>query len=196
MQKHTLFPTTVLQDHRPEFLDGMRMFVDAFRGDCSINEDILEGVEPGQTIHDSHHNVHYIDAYVPEFKKYIEKIALQYAKETFRMYPNDSVALRYIWPMVYKYNDTFFPHQHLYDNIRITGVYYVNVPVDSAPIRFYSNDSFMGDYSRIDTKYDIFPSTGDVLLYPANLIHGVPANLSTTERHTVAFDINLIRVPL
>lgn len=62
----------------------------------------------------------------------------------------------------------------------VSGTFYVSLPDNSSPIVFKDGDEYK--------EYNV--QEGDLLLWPADVVHGVPLNKSTTFRETISFNLN------
>lgn len=97
------------------------------------------------------------------------------------------------WANVNKTGDGNARHSHIDlfpkegDDVPIfSGVYYVN---GSGPIRFHNNTI---PYSNTDGDQSTFikPTLGQMILFPADLEHSVPANSQPEHRISIAFNLS------
>ena len=86
-------------------------------------------------------------------------------------------------------------HAHAHPNSYVSGVFYINVNKEVDGIKFYKRG-----YPQIminTTKYNIFNSdswgypvkTGDIILFPSSLIHGVDKKKGNNTRISLSFNV-------
>ena len=110
------------------------------------------------------------------------------------------------WTNVNRLGDYHDPHNHPHSYL--SGTYYVQVPTDRAPLKtrkdvrpgcitFYdprgpavNMGAIRGD-PYIDPEYTVMPKPGEILLWPAFLMHFVHPNLSETPRISISFNVVL-----
>jgi len=85
-------------------------------------------------------------------------------------------------------------HEHVHPNSVISGVWYPQIHEQLPPIQFRSRQQ--RDVSLQTEKYNTFNSAtfmlpmkkGELILFPSNLTHSVPANQSEEERISLSFN--------
>ena len=85
-------------------------------------------------------------------------------------------------------------HEHVHPNSMISGVWYPQIHEQLPPIQFRSRGQ--RDVSLQTEKYNTFNSAtfmlpmkkGELILFPSNLSHSVPANQSEEERISLSFN--------
>jgi uncharacterized protein (TIGR02466 family) len=92
---------------------------------------------------------------------------------------------------------------HIHANSLISGVYYVDVSENSAPITFRKNLQHLnlfsdtmrpqfneGNFNQFNTdKITVTPTNGDLLLFPSHLMHSVDYSDESKDRYSLAFNI-------
>jgi hypothetical protein len=112
--------------------------------------------------------IHTIELHNKVFEPLVAKIH-EIAKEHF-----DSYDITDIWSNFNPPNSPGMKHNHI--DSSIAGCYYLYVPENSGSIEFESGEDF-------------FPTPGEILWWPANLVHWVNKNNSEQNRYSVAFNI-------
>lgn len=110
------------------------------------------------------------------------------------------------WANVNRLGDYHDPHNHPHSYL--SGTYYVQVPTDRAPLQsrkdarpgaisFYdprgpavNMGAIRGD-PYIEPEYTVMPQPGEILMWPAFLLHFVHPNLSETPRISISFNVML-----
>jgi uncharacterized protein (TIGR02466 family) len=85
-------------------------------------------------------------------------------------------------------------HEHVHPNSLVSGVWYPVINEQLPPIQFRSKSQ--RDVSLSTKKYNNFNSAtfllpmkaGELIIFPSNLTHSVPANQSETERISLSFN--------
>ena len=85
-------------------------------------------------------------------------------------------------------------HEHVHPNSMVSGVWYPVINEQLPPIQFRSKAQ--RDVSLSTVKYNNFNSAtfllpmkaGELIIFPSNLTHSVPANQSETERISLSFN--------
>ena len=88
-----------------------------------------------------------------------------------------------------------FHHQHSHTNSYVSGVFYIDAKKKEDRIKFYKTANPL--ISLNASKYNIFNAnswwypveTGDVVLFPSHLIHGVDKKKGTNLRISLAFNV-------
>ncbi len=110
------------------------------------------------------------------------------------------------WANINRLGDYHDPHNH--PHCYLSGTYYVQVPTDRAPLRsrkdvrpgcitFYDprgpavNMGAIRNDPYVNPEHTIQPNPGDILLWPAFLMHFVHPNLSETPRISISFNVML-----
>ena len=121
----------------------------------------------------------------------IAKLATAWLENYF---PNKlfTVDINY-WTNVNKPGSSNMIHNHVMSSCHLSGVYYVQA-VGTGAIRFYTHEkmyNLIPDGMPYQHKIGHNPSDGDILLWPSYLHHDVEPNLSSHDRITIAFNINV-----
>ena len=111
------------------------------------------------------------------------------------------------WPNVNRLGDYHDPHNH--PHAYLSGTYYVAVPESRAKLRtrsdvrpgcisFYdprasANMTAIKGDGQIEAEYTVSPKAGEILLWPAFLLHFVHPNLSEEPRLSISFNVVLKR---
>ena len=90
-----------------------------------------------------------------------------------------------------------FHHTHTHANSYVSGVFYINADKKVDKITFYNVDNSL--FKLKITKYNIFNSSswwyaiesGDVILFPSSLKHGVDKKEGTNTRVSLSFNVFL-----
>ena len=90
-----------------------------------------------------------------------------------------------------------FHHAHLHNNSYISGVFYINADKKVDKIKFYKDNNSL--FKLKTTKFNIFNSdswwysikTGDVILFPSSLRHGVNKKEGKNIRISLSFNVFL-----
>jgi uncharacterized protein (TIGR02466 family) len=147
-------------------------------------------------------NLTSLDTYVLEnktlknLKADLNKKIIEYFNEV--VCPKNSI-IPYITQSWINYTETNqFHHNHSHSNSYISGIFYVNADKEKDQIKFFKPDYYQK--IQLDViKYNPFNSTGwrcsvqtgDVLLFPSNLTHGVTYKKGTNTRISLSFNVFL-----
>jgi len=108
----------------------------------------------------------------------------------------DNSIIPYITQSWISYTETNqFHHRHFHPNSYVSGVFYIAADKEVDKIKFYkrSHPQIMLN----PTKYNIFNAkswwypvnTGDIILFPSSLEHGVDKNKGTNARISLSFNV-------
>ena len=140
-----------------------------------------------------------IDNYVLErkplqnLKKYLNKMVIDYFN---KIVCTSNSIIPYITQSWINYTEeNQFHHRHSHANSYVSGVFYINADKEVDKISFYKTN-----YPTIElhkTKYNIFNSnswwypmkTGDIILFPSTLIHGVDKKKGNNTRISLSFNV-------
>jgi len=137
--------------------------------------------------------VDYINYFNKQFKEHIDYTSFMLTKYWFNIHKNNSVG-HPIHSHFHSVDDTFINEYHNdgYYSVPITSfkkfmaistTYYVDVSDSSAPLNFYTDDE-----KEIDS---IKLQTGDLVIFPATLNHGVPHKKNSDERIVIGSDVKV-----
>lgn len=188
MPIQTIFPTTIQVNNYKSLLADARAFMDL----VGRVGDVPDIIYDAQDVDACKQCATYLQDACGDLTQTVIEQCMEFANTTYYINAGDSVSIKYAWPMTYDVGSTFFPHQHMSDNIKMSAIYYTNVGEGSAPLRFYDQRYFTSDCTQKNLTHDFHPQDGDLLIYPANLIHGVPKNNNNTRR-CIVFDVSIIR---
>jgi len=144
-------------------------------------------------------NLTSLDTYVLEnktlknLKRDLNKKVINYFNEV--VCPKNSI-IPYITQSWINYTETNqFHHRHSHSNSYVSGVFYIAANKEVDTIKFYKPDHQEIKLDRV--QYNIFNSTGwwcpvqtgDVLLFPSSLTHGVVPKKGTDTRISLSFNV-------
>jgi len=85
-------------------------------------------------------------------------------------------------------------HEHRHPNSIVSGVFYFQINKSLPPIEFRNKNNELYSFSikkhnNFNAETFLLPlETGELILFPSTLYHGVPENVSTTPRISLAFN--------
>ena len=152
-----------------------------------------KGGDAGNTIH---YNRQSEDTFVLDnpllsnIKAFIESKIYKFVKEV--MNSNSDMVITQSW--INKSGKGESHHEHVHPNSMVSGVCYPVINEQLPPIQFRSKAQ--RDVSLQCEKFNNFNSAtfllpmkmGELILFPSNLTHSVPANQSETERISLSFN--------
>ena len=152
-----------------------------------------KGGDAGNTIH---YNRQSEDTFVLDnpllsnIKAFIESKIYKFAKEV--MNSNSDMVITQSW--INKSGKGESHHEHVHPKSMVSGVWYPVINEQLPPIQFRSKAQ--RDVSLQCEKFNNFNSAtfllpmkmGELILFPSNLTHSVPANQSETERISLSFN--------
>ena len=108
------------------------------------------------------------------------------------------IVLRNSWMNIQSKNKSHEWHCH--PGYTIAGVYYMRVSADQGGIQFQNPNIMMQwchfpEGPRSSQSIEIIPKDGDIVLFPAWLMHNTMPNTTDEDRISVAFNIDLIVPP-
>jgi len=183
--KEQLFPTEVyivddvLED---EYLDSMK-------------EDILnESKDYKDKNFQSRPDIHKSPKYKPLANKVNEITTLVFKD---KKYLYERFEITDMWSNILKPNEAHRPHTH--SNNILSGVFYVDAPVNAPGIQFYDprpaagvlNPKLEAFTKSNATAWELFAKTNTMYLFPAWLQHLVPINHTDSNRISIAFNVML-----
>jgi len=139
------------------------------------------------------------DSYVLEnkllnnLKSSINTIVIDYFK---KVACTSNSIIPYITQSWLNYTETNqFHHHHSHSNSYVSGVFYINADKEVDKILFYKTN--FPTIELLPTKYNIFNSnawgysvqTGDIVLFPSSLIHGVDKKKGNNTRISLSFNV-------
>jgi uncharacterized protein (TIGR02466 family) len=132
---------------------------------------------------------------VKQFLEYINTVANEYLEKAGYDLSKISLTAK-VFVSEMQYGD--FHNTHVHPNCVLSGIMYLQVPEESAPIVFYDprsakNMSSLPIISETlinQRKIPIFPKSGMLLLWESWLMHSVPKNHSTDGRITIVFNFS------
>ena len=145
-------------------------------------------------------NITSLDTYVLEnkslknLKKDLNKKVIDYFSEV--VCTNDSI-IPYITQSWVNYTEANqFHHPHNHPNSYVSGIFYINTDKEVDKIKFFKDDSFR----RIEleckkfnefnaTSWSCPVETGDIILFPSTLNHGVDKKKGTNTRISLSFNV-------
>ena len=183
-----LFPTPVLIAPYP--LDYSKELEWIKNADCRKEN---KGGDAGNVIH---YNRQSEDTFVldkPELaniRAFIEAKLAKFVKEI--MASDDQLVITQSWLNKAKKGESH--HEHVHPNSMVSGVWYPQIHEQLPPIQFRSKNQ--RDISLSTKQYNTFNSAtfmlpmkrGELILFPSNLTHSVPANQMEEERISLSFN--------
>jgi len=139
------------------------------------------------------------DTYVLEnkalknFKKDLYKMVIDYFKKV--VCTSNSI-IPYITQSWFNYTENNqFHHDHSHPNSYVSGVFYINADKKVDQIKFYTTNRPSLELKA--DKYNIFNATtwwypvqtGDIVLFPSSLVHGVNKKKGTNTRISLSFNV-------
>ena len=123
-------------------------------------------------------------------REFIRSKIFKFAREI--MCSKDEVIITQSW--VNKSGKGESHHEHVHPNSMISGVWYPVINEQLPPIQFRSRGQ--RDIALSNDKFNNFNSAtfllpmkmGELIIFPSNLTHSVPANQSETERISLSFN--------
>lgn len=111
---------------------------------------------------------------------------------------NYSIALRNSWINIQSKSTSHDWHCH--PGYTIAGVYYMRVSEQQGGIQFQNpnilmQNCYFPENQRSSATIEILPSDGEIVLFPAWLMHNTMPNTSEEDRISVAFNIDIITDP-
>jgi len=185
-----LFPTPILISHYP--VDYTKELEWVRNEECR-KENGGENTGQGQKMH---YNRQSEDTFVldrPELanvRAFIEAKLHEYVTKVFAS--TDKLVITQSWLNKSKKGESH--HEHVHPNSMVSGVWYPAIHEQLPPIQFRSRGQ--RDVALQTTKYNTFNSAtfmlpmkaGEMIIFPSNLSHSVPANQSDEERISLAFN--------
>lgn len=132
------------------------------------------------------------------------KIKLQKQVDAYTrdiLHIKDDVEFEIIASWVNKHEPNDWAQEHDHVNSLISGVYYIECPMNSGNIVFHKDKSFTNLFPRTLAfeysewvpwnceAWSITPNEGDIILFPSTITHSVLANQSYSPRYSLAFNI-------
>lgn len=188
---HQIFPTLISLTNHASVLAEAKQAVDT--AESITIRDNKEVVHEEKDENPCKQYASYLQARYPNLTATVLHESEKLAKAVYNIKQHDYLHIKYAWVMKYTKGSSVFPHQHMSDNIKISAVYYTHIGSDCSPIRFYDQKYFTSDCTQKGLTYDVYPNEGDLVVYPAHIVHSVPAN-NSLDRCCIVFDISLIRL--
>jgi uncharacterized protein (TIGR02466 family) len=113
-------------------------------------------------------------------------------KNNILRYSNNEFKLTTSWFTEAKPYQESLVHRH--KNCFYSGVYYIDVPKESAKINFFNyTDSDLYLVPQQSNAFnsdgvDLIVNTGDLIFFPSNIYHKIPLNKSKHKRYSLAFN--------
>jgi uncharacterized protein (TIGR02466 family) len=184
----SLFPTPVLNAQYPLSYEKELEYIRALP--CRREN---KGGDAGNVIH---YNRQSEDTFVLDnpvlgnIKAFIESKIHKFVKEI--MNSNNEMVITQSW--INKSGKGESHHEHVHPNSMVSGVWYPVINEQLPPIQFRSKAQ--RDVSLQCEKFNNFNSAtfllpmkaGELIIFPSNLTHSVPANQSETERISLSFN--------
>ena len=133
-----------------------------------------------------------------EIKKQILKHCDVYTKSYMNVQKDIEFYLQNSWVVQHKPGD--WAQTHVHANSLLSGVCYIQTDEQSGDIKFHKPDGYTNtfhscvniDYEKMDThncdEYNLTPKIGEILLFPAHLMHSVKPNNSFKDRYSLSFN--------
>lgn len=196
---HYLFPQAVYSDKNTEILDSCRKLFEIAAPHLSITDENFGTTLVEYAPIKSLVSIGLTDK--PECRpllNYITKSVVSYMKENC-ISMNYNIVVTNLWLNEMDRRGRHLPHTHY--GYTYSGVFYVDVPKGAEKIQFY--DFLYGNnFQSISRVTKWIPSNsniwflevepGSILLFPANLKHGVKQTEFEGIRRSIAFDVVLV----
>jgi len=179
---HGLFPTPILEKHLDRMFTKKEIdFVSKHKNKCVKNLGNIHTLE--KNILDKKELKH--------IKKFIELSLEEYLRNIFNPKKNVKLYVTQSWINYTDINGYHKPHTH--QNSLVSGVLYFNAD-DNDSISFYKNDT---SFITLQPKnFNVFNSTswwmkvktGQLMLFPSSLMHGVNTKQGSNTRISLAFN--------
>jgi uncharacterized protein (TIGR02466 family) len=110
---------------------------------------------------------------------------------------SDSVKLEIVCSWINLHKPGNWAHSHSHLNSIVSGVWYISTTEKTGSISFLRDNLLFGSSISFDVNdinshnqqdYSFNPRSGDVLIFPSNLIHSVNPNLDECDRISIAFN--------
>lgn len=183
---HSLFPTPLFQSYipiQPKWLDVVSTNDYTYTGLNWISDD---------------RNI-WVNKKLKDLAEEIQKQAEYYAYNVLQVSPNVSIDIVRGWSVKHLPGDS--AKQHCHTNAVWSGVYYLDVPLNSGDIIFDKGVSFpncflpilepdVSSYNDFTTRtWRFTPGSGTLIIFPSQLLHHVEKNQSDSDRYCIGFDI-------
>lgn len=134
-----------------------------------------------------------------ELKVVVERAIESFARDICSIKNNFKFYITNSWYNKHHYRDSIGKHYH--DNSIFSGCLYLKTNSESGNIVFH-NDSVKDQLFPTNIRFEynepnmfnspstaLSPSSGDIVLFPSQMVHSVESNLSTETRHCIAFNV-------
>lgn len=133
----------------------------------------------------------------PEFIAYVVSKAEEFSR---KFLTNPKVEIVKHWPVDLQRFDENAPHNH--PDCDLVACYYVEIEKGAAPLRLFDPRPYSiftrqvtyktnGDMTTGHTHMDIPPQEGMMVLFPAHLMHAVPAQIGEGRRRCIAINMKV-----
>ena len=147
----------------------------------------LKNYRKGYTSYGSLSRLHEQFTIFDRFKKKLDLALKQYLKGIGLKFPEGAPELNSLWVNIMP-ADCYHAF-HIHPNSVVSGTYYVKVPKGSSPLRIEDPRAglFMNCPPRAIQK-DLYPKSGEVILFESWLRHEVPPHSSEESRVSISFN--------
>lgn len=156
-----------------------------------------------QLVRENTGNVNSVNAYVLECEELKElrndllDIIRKYFKAVYSPAGNVDVHITQSWVNFTKPGE--FHHVHSHNNSFLSGVFYIRSDAETDKIVFHKQENSGLSIDLPATEWNSYNSktwwypvgTGDIILFPSNLVHEVPKTTSDSDRISLAFNVFL-----
>ena len=190
MDVSLFFPTAIVIDKNEALAQQMLPIAKKYLNDNSL---ITTQLHYKSTYHADSGIEQYDD--VKPFLEYINSVANEYLEKAGYDLSKFSLKAK-IFVSEMQYGD--FHNTHVHPNCVLSGIMYLQVPENSAPIVFHESRTgksmstlpVVSETLINQREIPIFPKAGMLLLWESWLMHSVPKNYSTSGRITIAFNLS------
>ena len=132
------------------------------------------------------------DEKLKDLKSYIEKCLKSYVENIYAPDEQFTLSITQSWVNYSKKGE--YHHNHFHTNSLVSGVFYINADKEKDKIFFYKREADLFKFLtnshnpfNIDSIF-IPVNTGDMVMFPSNLAHSVPAVETDETRISLAFN--------
>jgi len=159
------------------------------------------GLDNDEVIDSTRQGMHILDKpQLKLLKTKIQKAINYFAYNVLDVSEDVIFSIETSWINQYKQGEHNMLHNHT--NSILSGVYYIDFPPNSGNITFSKTNLYNNIFPCAVTPqlkgknnnqytlsgYEIVPETGNVLIFPSFLHHGVPPNPTKQDRYSLAFN--------
>jgi uncharacterized protein (TIGR02466 family) len=150
----------------------------------------------GEFLHTSFNTARdFIGQHLPELRDEILRVGKEFAR-TLRL--QEPALITESWFNVFAYGQQERMHHHMGTGIILSGVYYVAAPETGGSFFFHDpvrertmHHAYYGQGATDAHEIEVRNRPGQLLMFPAWLLHGVSANHTQQQRVSIAFNLGV-----